>query len=174
MPQVHRDANDGVGQAPGHDDDPRLADARRQTGDAQTTWRAVLAGGSGAPGLARREIAAHLDGELGSERSKDMVLLTGELVTNSVLHADPESAPDIVLELIIGPDAVRVVVTDGGSATVPTIQPMDAKRPGGRGLFLVESMSDRWGMTRDGPRATQVWFEMLRRRAAPSAEGRLH
>ena len=145
-----------------------------QTGDAQTTWRAVLEGGSGAPGLARREIAAHLDGELGSERSKDMVLLMGELVTNSVLHADPESAQDIVLELIIGPDAVRVVVTDGGSATVPTIQPMDAKRPGGRGLFLVESMSDRWGMTRDGPRATQVWFEMLRRRAAPSAEGRLH
>ena len=135
--------------------------------DAETTWRAVLAGGAAAPGLARREIAEHLDGELGAERSEDVVLLAGELVTNSVLHADSDAAHDIVLELIIGLDAVRVVVTDGGSSEVPTIQPLDPRRPGGRGLFLVETLSDSWGMTRDGSHETRVWFEMLRGPAPP-------
>jgi anti-sigma regulatory factor (Ser/Thr protein kinase) len=47
-----------------------------------------------------------------------------------------------VRELVLGRDAVRVVVTDGGSSKVPSCQPQDALRPGGRGLFLVESLSD--------------------------------
>jgi anti-sigma regulatory factor (Ser/Thr protein kinase) len=87
----------------------------------------------------------------------------GELVTNSVLHAATGAAHEIVLELIIGLDDVRIVVTDGGSPTVPMIQPLDPTRPGGRGLFLVDTLSDRWGMSREGTRETQVWFEMGRR-----------
>ena len=81
------------------------------------------------PRRARHEIAEHLNGELGSERTQDAVLLVGELVTNSVLHADSGETHEIVLELIIGLDAVRVVVTDGGSSTVPMIQPLDSSAP---------------------------------------------
>jgi len=136
-------------------------------GHAGMTWRAVLEGGPGAPRRARHEIAAHLDGELGSERTQDAILLVGELVTNSVLHAATGAAHEIVLELVIGLDDVRVVVTDGGSPTMPMIQPFDATRPGGRGLFLVDTLSDRWGMTREGSRETRVWFEMGRRPALP-------
>jgi anti-sigma regulatory factor (Ser/Thr protein kinase) len=135
-------------------------------GGARKTWRAVLEGGSGAPRRARHEIAEHLNGELGSERTEDAVLLVGELVTNSVLHAATGAAHEIVLELIIGVDDVRVVVTDGGSPTVPMIQPVDPTRPGGRGLFLVDTLSDRWGMMREGSQETQVWFEMGRRHAS--------
>ena len=134
-----------------------------ESGDVETTWRAVLEGGPGAPRRARHEIAEHLNGELGSERTLDAVLLVGELVTNSVLHAATGAAHEIVLELVIGLDDVRVVVTDGGSPTVPMIQPLDPRRPGGRGLFLVDTLSDRWGMTREGSHETQVWFEMGRR-----------
>ena len=123
----------------------------------------MLEGGIGAPGRARHEIAAHLNSELASERIEDAVLLVGEIVTNSVLHVDSGGPHEIVLELIVGLDAVRVVVTDGGSRTVPMIQPLDAARPGGRGLFLVDRLSDRWGMTREGTRQTRVWFEIGRR-----------
>ena len=130
--------------------------------EVRTTWRVVLEGGAAAPGRARREIAAHLNGELGPERSQDAFLLVGELVTNSVLHAATGAAHEIVLELIIGLDDVRVAVTDGGSPTVPMVQPLHPTKPGGRGLFLVDTLSDRWGMTRKGPRETQVWFEMGR------------
>ncbi len=129
----------------------------------------MLERGSGAPRRARQEIGERLNGELGSARTQDAVLLVGELVTNSVLHADSADTHEIVLELIIGLDAVRVVVTDGGSATVPMIQPLDSARPGGRGLFLVDSLSDRWGMAREGTRETQVWFEMGRRPGSPLA-----
>jgi anti-sigma regulatory factor (Ser/Thr protein kinase) len=134
-----------------------------ESGGAETTWRAVLEGGSAAPRRARHEIAQHLNGELGSDRTQDAVLLVGELVTNSVLHAAAGAAHEIVLELIIGLDDVRVVVTDGGSPAVPMMRTLDPRRPGGRGLFLVDTLSDRWGMTREGSRETRVWFEMGRR-----------
>ena len=136
---------------------------RASESGATTTWRAVLEGGATAPRRARQEITKHLNGELGSERTLDAVLLVGELVTNSVLHAAAGAAHEILLELIIGLDDVRVVVTDGGSQTVPMIRPLDPARPGGRGLFLVDTLSDRWGMTREGNRETRVWFEMGRR-----------
>jgi anti-sigma regulatory factor (Ser/Thr protein kinase) len=136
---------------------------RASENDVETRWRAVLEGGSAAPRRARHEITQHLNGELGTERTQDAVLLVGELVTNSVLHAATGAAHEIVLELIIGLDDVRIVVTDGGSPTVPMIQPLDPTRPGGRGLFLVDTLSDRWGMTREGTRETRVWFEMGRR-----------
>ena len=131
--------------------------------DTRATWRTVLESNTRAPRRARHEIAEHLNGELGSGRTQDAVLLVGELVTNSLLHADAGATHEIVVELVIGIDAVRIVVTDGGSSTMPMIQPLDSSRPGGRGLFLVESLSDRWGMTRAGTRETQVWFEMGRR-----------
>jgi anti-sigma regulatory factor (Ser/Thr protein kinase) len=134
-----------------------------ERGEAETIWRTVLEGGASAPRVARHEITEHLDGELGSERTLDAVLLVGELVTNSVLHAAVGAAHEIVLELIIGIDDVRVVVTDGGSPTIPMIRPLDPNRAGGRGLFLVDTLSDRWGMTREGTRETRVWFEMARR-----------
>jgi anti-sigma regulatory factor (Ser/Thr protein kinase) len=137
--------------------------------EARTTWRAVLESNTRAPRRARHEIAEHLDGELASERTQDAVLLVGELVTNSLLHADSGETHEIVVELVIGLNAVRVMVTDGGSSSMPIIQPLDSKRPGGRGLFLVESLSDRWGMTREGSRETQVWFEMGRRSATAAA-----
>jgi anti-sigma regulatory factor (Ser/Thr protein kinase) len=137
-----------------------------ESGVAETMWRAVLEGGASAPRRARHEITEHLNGELGSERTADAVLLVGELVTNSVLHAAAGAAHEIVLELIIGLDDVRVVVTDGGSPIVPMIRPLDPNRPGGRGLFLVDTLSDRWGMTREGTRETRVWFEIGRRDAS--------
>ena len=90
----------------------------------------------------------------------------GELVTNSLLHAATGPTREIVLELVIGIDEVRVVVIDGGSTTVPMIQPLDTTRPGGRGLFLVDTLSDRWGMMREGTRETRVWFEMGRHPAS--------
>jgi hypothetical protein len=52
---------------------------------------------------------------------------------------------------------------------VPSVRPQDPVGAGGRGLYLVESLSDSWGMERDGTWQTRVWFEMLRH---PPAGGR--
>jgi anti-sigma regulatory factor (Ser/Thr protein kinase) len=132
-----------------------------------TTWETVLESGLSAPARARAELAGHLDGMLAEDRARDLLLLADELVTNSVVHARADGSGQILLELILGRDTVRVAVTDGGSTTMPTVRPRRATA-GGHGLYLVERLSDSWGMEREGKRQTRVWFEFLR---APRATG---
>jgi anti-sigma regulatory factor (Ser/Thr protein kinase) len=128
----------------------------------------VLRGGVTAPGRARHEVAGLLNGELADTRKEDVVLLVGELVANSVVHAEAGESDEIVMEILIGPDVVRVAVTDRGSSSVPTVRPRTSSLEGGHGLRLVEQLSDRWGITREGDRLTRVWFEMLREDQEPT------
>jgi anti-sigma regulatory factor (Ser/Thr protein kinase) len=137
---------------------------------AATTWEAVLERGVGAPARARHELAGRLDGELGADRKRDLLLLTSELVANSVLHADHDAAAEIRVALVVARDAVRVAVTDPGSPKPPSVQPRDPLRTGGRGLLLVERLSDSWGTDRVATGHTRVWFEMLRHPLAPSTD----
>jgi hypothetical protein len=67
-----------------------------------TIWEATLARGAGAPEVARRELASRLDGALDANRTRELLLLAGELVSNSVLHAGPDGSPEILLELVLG------------------------------------------------------------------------
>ena len=133
-----------------------------QEAAARDRWVSVLQGDTGAPAQARRAIADRLNGELAASRKKDVVLLAGELVANSVVHANGDASRRIVVELVVGPDVIHVAVTDEGSPSVPTVRPRSASLESGRGLLLVEHLSDRWGITREGSRRTRVWFEMLR------------
>lgn len=135
---------------------------------AEDSLEHVLRGGVTAPARARHEIAGLLNGELAAARKHDVVLLVGELVANCVVHADAGESDEIVMEIVIGPDVVRVAVTDSGSSSVPTVRPSTATLEGGRGLLLVEQLSDRWGMTREGTRQTRVWFEMVREHPEPA------
>jgi anti-sigma regulatory factor (Ser/Thr protein kinase) len=128
----------------------------------------VVQGGITAPGRARQEIAGLLNGELPATRKQDVVLLVGELVANSVVHADADESEQIMMEILIGADVVRVAVTDSGSSSVPTVRPSTSTLEGGRGLLLVEQLSDRWGITREGTRLTSVWFEMAREHPEPT------
>ena len=94
----------------------------------------------------------------------------------------PAATHEIVLELVIGLDEVRVVVTDGGSSTVPMIQPLDTTRPGGRGLFLVDTPERPLGhdarrhprdagLVRDGPPGRR-WRRLTRRPASARSSRR--
>jgi anti-sigma regulatory factor (Ser/Thr protein kinase) len=83
------------------------------------------------------------------------VLLANELVTNSVLHAHT----DIRLEVTKLPTGIRVQVSDHDNASVkPRSASLHAE--GGRGLALVEGISDDWGVERwDGGKT--VWFKIV-------------
>ncbi|MDQ3662021.1 MAG: ATP-binding protein [Actinomycetota bacterium] len=83
------------------------------------------------------------------------VLLANELVTNSVLHANS----DIRVEVTKLATGVRVQVSDHDSAPVePRRASLHAE--GGRGLALVEGISDDWGVERwDGGKT--VWFQIV-------------
>jgi hypothetical protein len=52
-----------------------------------------------------------------------------------------------------------VRVSDGGTGLVPRPGAMTTEPGAGFGLFLVEQLTRRWGMTREDGR-TRVWFEL--------------
>jgi hypothetical protein len=62
------------------------------------------------------------------------------------------------LRAIRHPGAIRVEVDDP-SATAPTVRHPGPNDPWGRGLLLVDALSDRWGtdLRTDGK---TVWFEL--------------
>ncbi len=84
-------------------------------------------------------------------------LLVTELITNAVRHTGAETVEMLVV--VTGP-AVRVEVMDQGPGFEAVAEaPRDPE--GGWGLFLVERMSDRWGVGQENP-GTRVWFELDR------------
>lgn len=88
----------------------------------------------------------------------DASLCVSELVTNAVLHAEIGPDDELRLEVRIDEDAcLRVMVVDSGRGFEPP-QPT-AGDESGWGLFIVDRLSHRWGVEREGD-ATTVWFEM--------------
>lgn len=84
-------------------------------------------------------------------------LLTSELVTNAVRHgaSDPHESILLVAERTDG--AVRVEVCDEGIGFEADPDQGDLLEPGGHGLMLVETLAERWGVSRGSPNC--VWFE---------------
>lgn len=87
----------------------------------------------------------------------DVVLMASELVTNAVLHGSGE----VGVALALADDHVRVEVVDDGESTFPS----RAAAPGpdaleGRGLAIVDALSDAWGGGRDDRGRTLVWVEV--------------
>jgi anti-sigma regulatory factor (Ser/Thr protein kinase) len=84
-------------------------------------------------------------------------VMVSELAMNAVQYA--RTAFGVRVELEGG--RLRVEVTDSGGGN-PAIRPLPpASSARGRGLFIVEQLSDEWGVSqgRDGPRRS-VWFRI--------------
>jgi anti-sigma regulatory factor (Ser/Thr protein kinase) len=70
------------------------------------------------------------------------VLLTNELVANVVEHTQ---APSLLLELVYSDGWLRVSVTDS-SGLRPIVYEMGRVAHRGRGMQIVASMAQRWGI----------------------------
>jgi anti-sigma regulatory factor (Ser/Thr protein kinase) len=90
-------------------------------------------------------------------------LLVSELVTNAVVHVPPAKATAVELTVRAFPDSVSVEVADTGSGFEHWLR-RPSVRDSGWGLFLVERLSDRWGVVQE--EQTRVWFEIDRPVAA--------
>jgi anti-sigma regulatory factor (Ser/Thr protein kinase) len=113
--------------------------------------------GPDAAAKARRGLA-NLRGDIDPPLMETLRLLVTELVTNSVKHT---GAPTVVLKVLVGKGAVFTEVADAG----PGFDPGETGTPGpdhtGWGLYLVERLAERWGVTQNGE-GTKVWFELRR------------
>jgi serine/threonine-protein kinase RsbW len=110
-----------------------------------------------APALARHRLRDLLLG-LPDAILADALLLTTEVLTNSLRHSDVTSKDRIHVALDVSPSALRVAITDPGIGEWFVPRRPNLHATGGRGLLLVAEMADRWGVDRD--QATTVWFEL--------------
>ncbi|MFG3493891.1 ATP-binding protein [Streptomyces sp. NPDC047928] len=78
-----------------------------------------------------------------------------ELATNVVRHVPGRWATTVILR---GQGVLRVEVSDGSERPALPVRPVDRLGEGGRGLLLVDAVTDRWGVTRL-PDGKTVWFE---------------
>ncbi|MEV7970423.1 ATP-binding protein [Sphaerisporangium sp. NPDC088356] len=92
----------------------------------------------------------------------DVTLLVSEVITNSVVHSNSRNGGTVTPALAECHDLVHVDVLDAGGSTAPQVNG-DLYAEGGRGLVLVEALSQRWGV-HDGPAGRTVWFQVGYRR----------
>ena len=107
-------------------------------------------------GNARAWLASVADGLVDPELMPDLRLVMTEVVTNAIRHG----AAGGTLRLAATPKSgyLCVQVTDEGSGLAPRPGAMASDEHGGFGLFLVERLTRRWGITRED-KHTRVWFE---------------
>ena len=88
------------------------------------------------------------------ESIEDARVIISELVANSVRHAQPLSDGSILVKWTVEADGVQVSVTDGGSGTRPRNMHAPSSALAGRGMAIVEILSQRWWTERSGSRST--------------------
>ncbi|MFE0525233.1 ATP-binding protein [Streptomyces sp. NPDC058954] len=88
-------------------------------------------------------------------RSEIAELLTSELVTNALIHTDREA----VLTATVGSHGLRVEVRDFVARRPRLRVPVADDGTHGRGLVLVQSLADAWGVRAHGV-GKAVWFEL--------------
>lgn len=84
------------------------------------------------------------------------VLLASELVANAALHADSEQ---VRVHITVDANGIRVAVSDEDP------EPFTPRRPGpedtsGRGMQLIDRLSDQWGMDYLQKSWKCVWFHL--------------
>jgi anti-sigma regulatory factor (Ser/Thr protein kinase) len=102
-----------------------------------------------------RRFASEYIADLSPELRDTVSLMVSELSTNSLVHACVgfEVTIDRSLHLL------RVAVTDQGDGT-PAVQTPGSYEPHGRGLRIVEALSDHWGITEASGDGKTVWFQI--------------
>lgn len=108
-------------------------------------------------GVARGRFRAELrSAGIVAAPAADAALVMSELLSNAILHARP--LPDSLVRVgwELSPPSLEVMVSDGGSMTLPHTVRSSLSAIGGRGLSIVEQLCSSWGVRAD-ERGTTVW-----------------
>ena len=133
------------------------SEQRHSIAELDAWYRLVICGRPEQVRVARAFVRQVLGcGHPGTER---VMLLTSELVTNSVNHSNSRRAGgSITVTVRTTADRVRVEVQDDGGPTAPTLCCDGDLAETGRGLRLVQAYSLRWDYHQNAT-GTLTWFE---------------
>ena len=115
--------------------------------------------------MARRAVEA-LAPALDTGVLRDAQLLISELVTNSIKHSGCDDP--VRLRIWTRSSGLKVEVADGGFGFEAGATGAHDDAEGGRGLLILETLADRWGVCRDA--GTRVWFELSPRPVSGAAQ----
>jgi anti-sigma regulatory factor (Ser/Thr protein kinase) len=101
---------------------------------------------------ARRFATEALAGRAADVR-ESVELMVSELATNGIRHG--HTSFQLTIEQT--PGEIRVEVSDAGGGT-PQMRFPGPDEPTGRGLRIVDMLSERWGVERDARKGKTVWF----------------
>nr|WP_255946297.1 SpoIIE family protein phosphatase [Streptomyces sp. ODS25] len=124
--------------------------AVRPLRESWTIWRVPEA-----PRHARRFIKRTLRAWNVTRELDTVLLVVSELVTNALVHTDGQ----VRLELTLINNRLRVAVTDASPRTPVKPTSIGWEATGGRGILLVQAVSDAWG-TLPVSGGKQVWSEI--------------
>jgi anti-sigma regulatory factor (Ser/Thr protein kinase) len=118
------------------------------------TVQRIFASADGSVGEARQFVIDRLV-DVPAVVKDSVALMVSELSTNALVHAGGGFA--IVVDR--ADDAVFVSVSDRGNGT-PALQSPGSSEPHGRGLRIVDALSDEWGISAASDEETTVWFRL--------------
>jgi anti-sigma regulatory factor (Ser/Thr protein kinase) len=104
---------------------------------------------------ARERVMALAEPFVEDPRLADLRLVISEVITNAVRHG---GEGDLLIAVTPKPEFLCVQVTDTGNGFAPRPRAYAPDEDGGFGLFLIERLTRRWGLTRENNN-TRVWFE---------------
>jgi len=106
---------------------------------------------------ARTEVTRRLSQRVTVGALDDVRLLLTELITNALRHSDVAPGDEIEVKAEVADGAIRIEVSDPGrNGPVKPREP--GANGGGFGLYLVERLTNRWGVERED--GTTVWAEV--------------
>jgi two-component sensor histidine kinase len=104
----------------------------------------------------RRQLASDLGTyHLPEDTIDDVILVASELLGNAVRHTAATRQATLDVSWDVDASGVHVCVADS-SDEPPVVRTASPDEPGGRGLTIVDAVSDRWGVERDG-NGKRVW-----------------
>ncbi|MBB1260336.1 ATP-binding protein, partial [Streptomyces alkaliterrae] len=127
-------------------------------GDSFAVW--TLDHGSRSPGIARGFARTALCGWGLDDLVDSVAVAVSEMVTNAMCHAGgpwrTAGGTPVLLSLSRRGDSVLCVVVDAGTSA-PAVREAGDWAESGRGLHIVECLSNDWGWTPPGPEGKAVW-----------------
>ncbi|MFC4502246.1 MULTISPECIES: ATP-binding protein [Streptomyces] len=134
-----------------------------------TQYRMTLTAGAHSARHIRRIIRSFLEDWNLQPLTDPVELATTELIANVIRHVPDHHCTFLLLKRREG---VRVEVTDNHPELPTPPTTLDLESESGRGLFLLDAMVDRWGVSPASGGGKTVWFECDQPRCVVSGQGR--